>query len=58
LEQEYLARLSSSHSDEVRRCGVEVHNIGKERVRIHQGSAFIEIARTVDSVLPDGSFTR
>jgi hypothetical protein len=58
LEQEYLAHLSPSHSDEVRRRGVEVHNTGKERVRIHQGSAFIEIARAVDFVLPDGSFTR
>jgi hypothetical protein len=58
LEQEYLARLSPSQADEVRRCVVEVHNTGKERLKIQQGSAIIETARTVDFVLPDRSFTR
>jgi hypothetical protein len=40
LEQEHLARLSPSQSDEVHCCIVEVHNAGKEPLRIHQGRAF------------------
>jgi hypothetical protein len=38
----------------VLRCTI----LGKSDYGYTKGSAFIEIARTVDSVLPDGSFTR